>query len=277
VSPGAHPHGSSTEEPETPLLVLGAGADTDGERHLREVGAKGANLLSQLRAKVGDLASQLRAKLGHLTPKLGALSGQIATELPDLLADLPAEAGEHPGQDGADRRDDEGVRERLNRVHSRDPRVGGEVHPTVAPGTGEQNLGSPARLTHTNIGMYSRSMARAATTTDAFNAVAEPRRRQLLDVLAGGERSVTEIVDSLGLEQPLVSKHLRVLREVGLVRVRHEGRRRIYRLHAEPLRSMHEWLRRYEDLWNERYDRLDEVLEELKRKEEANGHGNAQR
>lgn len=114
-------------------------------------------------------------------------------------------------------------------------------------------------------------MARAATTTDAFNAVAEPRRRQLLDVLAGGERSVTEIVDTLGLEQPLVSKHLRVLREVGLVQVRNEGRRRIYRLHSEPLRTIHDWVKRYEDTWNERYDELERVLEELKRKELTRG------
>jgi DNA-binding transcriptional ArsR family regulator len=124
-------------------------------------------------------------------------------------------------------------------------------------------------------------MARAATTTDAFNAVAEPRRRQLLDVLAGGERSVTELIDALGLEQPQVSKHLRVLREVGLVTVRGDGRRRIYRLHGEQLRPIHDWLKRYEDTWNERFDRLDEVLEELKvsgdSKEEGDGSSDAQR
>ena len=85
-------------------------------------------------------------------------------------------------------------------------------------------------------------MARAATTTDAFNAVAEPRRRQILDVLAGGELSVTELVGRLGLSQPLVSKHLRVLREVGLVHVRDEGRQRLYRLDGRPLRSIPDWL-----------------------------------
>jgi DNA-binding transcriptional ArsR family regulator len=120
-------------------------------------------------------------------------------------------------------------------------------------------------------------MARAATTTDAFNAVAEPRRRQLLDVLAGGERSVNDLVEALGLGQPQVSKHLRVLREVGLVHVRGDGRRRIYRLDGDPLRPIHDWVRRYEDTWNERFDRLDGVLEELKRKEEGDGSGDAQR
>jgi DNA-binding transcriptional ArsR family regulator len=120
-------------------------------------------------------------------------------------------------------------------------------------------------------------MARAATTTDAFNAVAEPRRRQLLDVLAGGERSVTELMGALRMGQPQVSKHLRVLRDVGLVRVRDEGRRRIYRVHAAPLKPIHEWVKRYEDTWNERYDRLDEVLADLKRKEEEDGNGDEQR
>ncbi len=119
-------------------------------------------------------------------------------------------------------------------------------------------------------------MARAATTTDAFNAVAEPRRRQLLDVLAGGERSVGGLVEALGLGQPQVSKHLRVLREVGLVEVRDEGRRRIYRLNGVPLRPIHDWLKGYEDTWNERFDRLDTVLEDLK-KEEGHGGGDAQR
>jgi DNA-binding transcriptional ArsR family regulator len=107
-------------------------------------------------------------------------------------------------------------------------------------------------------------MARAATTTDAFNAVAEPRRREILDALAGGERSVTDLVERLGVAQPVVSKHLRVLREVGLVRVRDEGRARIYRLEAGPLRAVYDWVRDYERLWSERFDLLDAVLEELK-------------
>jgi DNA-binding transcriptional ArsR family regulator len=114
-------------------------------------------------------------------------------------------------------------------------------------------------------------MARAATTTDAFNAVAEPRRRQILDVLADGERSVSDIVDALGLGQPQVSKHLRVLREVGLVGVRDEGRQRIYRLNGDPLKPIHDWVKSYEVSWTQRFDRLDVVLEELKHKEEGNG------
>jgi DNA-binding transcriptional ArsR family regulator len=110
-------------------------------------------------------------------------------------------------------------------------------------------------------------MARAATTTDAFNAVAEPRRRQLLDLLAGGERPVNDLVAALGLAQPQVSKHLRVLREVGLVEVRDDGRQRLYRLNATPLRPIYDWVRAYERAWSARFDRLDAVLEELKREE----------
>ncbi len=117
-------------------------------------------------------------------------------------------------------------------------------------------------------------MARAATTTDAFNAVAEPRRRQILDVLAGGERPVNDLVATLGLAQPQVSKHLRVLREVGLVDARHDGRRRLYRLNGEPLKPIHDWVKGYERMWSERFEALDEVLEELKRKEEADGGSN---
>jgi DNA-binding transcriptional ArsR family regulator len=111
-------------------------------------------------------------------------------------------------------------------------------------------------------------MARAATTTDAFNAVAEPRRRQHLELLAGGERSVGDLVVQLGLSQPLVSKHLRVLREVGLVQVRDSGRQRLYRLDAGPLRSIADWLAPFEQAVSERLDRLDEVVQELKAQEE---------
>ncbi|MEZ0090798.1 ArsR/SmtB family transcription factor [Streptacidiphilus sp. EB129] len=107
-------------------------------------------------------------------------------------------------------------------------------------------------------------MARAATTTDAFNAVAEPRRREILDALARGERSVTDLVGQLGVAQPVVSKHLRVLREVGLVQVRDEGRQRIYRLEPAPLREVYEWVKDYERLWTERFALLDAVLEDLK-------------
>ena len=106
-------------------------------------------------------------------------------------------------------------------------------------------------------------MARAATTADAFNAVAEPRRRQILDALAGGERPVNELVDVLGLAQPQVSKHLRVLREVGAVNVRDEGRQRLYRLNGNALRPIHDWVKNYERTWSERFDVLDTVLEEL--------------
>ncbi len=112
-------------------------------------------------------------------------------------------------------------------------------------------------------------MARASTTTDAFNAVAEPRRRQILDLLVGGERPVNDLVVQLGLAQPLVSKHLRVLREVGLVDVRDEGRQRIYRLNGHSLKPIHDWVKNYERTWDERFDRMDAVLEELKAAEEG--------
>ena len=114
-------------------------------------------------------------------------------------------------------------------------------------------------------------MARAATTTDAFNAVAEPRRRQILDALAGGERPVNDLVHQLGLAQPQVSKHLRVLREVGAVAVRGEGRQRLYRLNGEALKPIHDWVKGYERLWSDRFDQLDVVLEDLKQKEEGDG------
>ena len=110
-------------------------------------------------------------------------------------------------------------------------------------------------------------MARAATTTDAFNAVAEPRRREILDALAQGELTVNALVERLGVAQPVVSKHLRVLREVGLVRVRDEGRQRIYRLDAAPLRAVFDWVKDYEELWTERFELLDAVLDELKQAE----------
>jgi DNA-binding transcriptional ArsR family regulator len=113
-------------------------------------------------------------------------------------------------------------------------------------------------------------MARAATTADAFNAIAEPRRRQILDVLAGGERPVNDLVERLGLEQPQVSKHLRVLREVGAVDVREDGRRRLYRLNGQALKPIHDWVKPYERTWSERLDRLDHVLQDLK-KEEGDG------
>jgi DNA-binding transcriptional ArsR family regulator len=110
-------------------------------------------------------------------------------------------------------------------------------------------------------------VARAATTADTFNAVAEPRRRQILDVLMGGERSVGDLVDALGLAQPQVSKHLRVLREVGAVDVRDEGRQRVYRLNGAALKPILDWVKRYERTWSERFELLDDVLEDLKEQE----------
>lgn len=106
-------------------------------------------------------------------------------------------------------------------------------------------------------------VARAATTADAFNAVAEPRRRQIIDVIAAGERSVSDLVAVLGLPQPLVSKHLRVLREVGVVVVRDEGRQRLYRLNGIALKPIFDWVKDFELMWSERFARLDVVLEEL--------------
>lgn len=110
-------------------------------------------------------------------------------------------------------------------------------------------------------------MARAATTADAFNAVAEPRRRQILDALAGGERPVNDLVQVLGLAQPQVSRHLRVLREVEAVDVRTVGRQRMYRLNGPALKPIHDWVKNYERSWSERFDELDVVLEELKEEE----------
>jgi DNA-binding transcriptional ArsR family regulator len=106
-------------------------------------------------------------------------------------------------------------------------------------------------------------MARTPTTADAFNAVAEPQRRRIIDLLAHGERSVNDIAAALGMRQPQVSKHLRVLREVGLVRVRGEGRQQFYALNSEALRPIYEWVSPYERAWRERFERLDELLNEL--------------
>jgi DNA-binding transcriptional ArsR family regulator len=116
-------------------------------------------------------------------------------------------------------------------------------------------------------------MARAATTTDAFNAVAEPRRREILDLLADGERPVNDLVRELGVAQPQVSKHLRVLREVGVVDVRGDGRQRLYRLNGPALKPIHDWVKAYERTWSERFALLDDVLDDLK-KEEGDGSGN---
>jgi DNA-binding transcriptional ArsR family regulator len=107
-------------------------------------------------------------------------------------------------------------------------------------------------------------MARAATTSDAINAIAEPQRREILVLLRGGERPVTDLAWDLGMTQPQASKHLRVLREVGLVRVRGAGKQRLYGLDARGLRPVHEWVGGFERFWSESFDRLDEYVQELK-------------
>lgn len=105
-------------------------------------------------------------------------------------------------------------------------------------------------------------MARAATTSDSFNAVAEPRRREILEHLAGEELPVGDLVLRMGLEQPSVSKHLKVLREVGLVRVRRNGRHMMYRTNGEAIRPLHEWTKTFERLWGRQLLRIKERAEE---------------
>jgi DNA-binding transcriptional ArsR family regulator len=115
---------------------------------------------------------------------------------------------------------------------------------------------------------YDATVARSPTTSDVFNAIAEARRREILDALITGEKPVGAIVDGLSMSQPQVSKHLRVLSEVGLVRCRADGRRRLYRLEPARLRPLHEWLAKYEQAWNDRLDRMDDYLEELQQQGE---------
>ncbi len=115
---------------------------------------------------------------------------------------------------------------------------------------------------------YVGIVARSPTTSDVFNAVAEARRREILDALIAGEKAVGAIVSDLSMSQPQVSKHLRVLSEVGLVTFRAEGRRRLYRLEPARLRPLHEWLAKYEQAWNDRLDRLDDYLKELQQQGE---------
>ena len=120
-------------------------------------------------------------------------------------------------------------------------------------------------------------MARAATTSDAFNAIAEPQRREILLLLRGGERPVTDLARDLGMTQPQASKHLRVLREVGLVRGRGAGKQRLYGLDARGLRPVQEWVGGFERFWNESFDRLDEYVQELKQARREGPHdGDAQ-
>ena len=115
---------------------------------------------------------------------------------------------------------------------------------------------------------YVGAVARSSTTSDVFNAVAEARRREILDALMAGEKAVGAIVDDLSISQPQVSKHLRVLSEVGLVKCRAEGRHRLYSLEPERLRPLHEWLAKYEQAWNARLDRVDDYLKELQQRGE---------
>jgi len=118
-----------------------------------------------------------------------------------------------------------------------------------------------SHLTYSHMGMYCLEMARASTTLDAFNAVAEPRRREILSYLAGDERPVGDIVTALGIEQPSVSKHLRVLREVGLVRMRCQGRQKLYRTNAAAIRPLHEWAGTFERYWQHQLLRVKELAE----------------
>lgn len=114
-------------------------------------------------------------------------------------------------------------------------------------------------------------MARIPTTHDPFNAVAEPKRRAILDALGPAERSVNEIVELLGWPQPMVSKHLGVLKKVGLVRERREGRQRLYRVDMAKLRPIYDWVTPFERYWSESYDRLDEILQDMQKKEKRDG------
>jgi DNA-binding transcriptional ArsR family regulator len=112
-------------------------------------------------------------------------------------------------------------------------------------------------------------MARAATTSDAFNAVAEPNRRRILVLLKGRERPVNDLARALRITQPRTSKHLRVLREVGLVHVREDGQQRLYGVNASGLKPVHDWVAGFEQLWNERFDRLNEYVKEQKEHEDG--------
>jgi DNA-binding transcriptional ArsR family regulator len=114
---------------------------------------------------------------------------------------------------------------------------------------------------------YNAAVARSSTTSDVFNAIAEAHRRDVLDVLIGGEQAVGAIVNTVSMSQPQVSKHLRVLTKVGLVTCRPEGRRRFYRLEPARLRPLNEWLAKYERAVNERMDRIDDYLQELQRQQ----------
>lgn len=117
----------------------------------------------------------------------------------------------------------------------------------------------------------SSGMARAATTSDAFNAIAEPQRRRILTLLKGGERPVNDVARALRITQPRASKHLRVLREVGLVRVREAGQQRLYALDAAGLEPVHAWIGGFEEFWNGTFDRLNDYLTQLEKEKKPDG------
>jgi DNA-binding transcriptional ArsR family regulator len=133
---------------------------------------------------------------------------------------------------------------------------------------GNQWLLLSRKTGHMPISTYDGLVARSSTTSDVFNAIGDVHRREILDALIAGEKTVGAIVNDLSMSQPQVSKHLRVLSEVGLVRCRAEGRRRLYRLEPEHLRPLREWVVKYEQAWNDRMDRLDDYLQELQQQGE---------
>jgi DNA-binding transcriptional ArsR family regulator len=133
---------------------------------------------------------------------------------------------------------------------------------------GNQWLLLSRKTGHMPISTYDGPVARSSTTSDVFNAIGDVHRREILDALIAGEKTVGAIVNDLSMSQPQVSKHLRVLSEVGLVRCRAEGRRRLYRLEPEHLRPLREWVVKYEQAWNDRMDRMDDYLKELQRQGE---------
>jgi DNA-binding transcriptional ArsR family regulator len=147
---------------------------------------------------------------------------------------------------------------------------------SVATLTGAIRTGWAARvrrvadrdLTNIPISEYNAVVARSSTTSDVFNAIGEAHRREILDVLIAGEKAVGTIVNDLSMSQPQVSRHLRVLSEVGLVSCRAEGRRRLYRLEPARLRPFYDWLANYEQAWNERLDRMDDYLKDLQQQGE---------
>jgi DNA-binding transcriptional ArsR family regulator len=155
-----------------------------------------------------------------------------------------------------------------------------ETHPLITARSGKDSLDPSSvtrgnhrfshfeNFTYADNGIYIGTVARSSTTSDVFNAIAEGHRREILDALITGEKAVGAIVTDLSMSQPQVSKHLRVLSEVGLVRCRAQGRRRLYRLEPEQLRPLHVWLSKYEQVWNDRLDRVDDYLKELQQQGE---------